>query len=34
MEICFLGTEAPYPDPLRGSSAILVDVGSARILLD
>ena len=34
MEICFLGTGAPYPDPLRGSSAILVDVGSARILLD
>jgi len=34
MEICFLGTGAPYPDPLRGSSAILVDIGSARILLD
>ena len=34
MEICFLGTGAPYPDPLRGSSAILVEVGSARILLD
>jgi ribonuclease BN (tRNA processing enzyme) len=34
MEVCFLGTGAPYPDPLRGSSAILVDVGSARILLD
>src|SRR5438093_10598868 len=34
MEICFLGTGAPWPDPLRGSSAILVDVGSARILLD
>ena len=34
MEICFLGTGAPYPDPQRGSSAILVDVGSARILLD
>lgn len=34
MEICFLGTGAPYPDPLRGSSAILLDVGSARILLD
>jgi ribonuclease Z len=34
VEICFLGTGAPWPDPLRGSSAILVDVGSARILLD
>ena len=34
MEICFLGTGTPWPDPLRGSSAILVDVGSARILLD
>jgi ribonuclease Z len=34
MEICFLGTGAPYPDPLRGSSAILVDAGSARLLLD
>lgn len=34
MEICFLGTGGPYPDPQRGSSAILVDVGSARILLD
>jgi ribonuclease Z len=34
MEICFLGTGAPYPDPHRGSSAILVDVGSAKILLD
>ncbi len=34
MEICFLGTGAPYPDPQRGSSAILVDVGHARILLD
>lgn len=34
MEVCFLGTGAPYPDPQRGSSAILVDVGSARILLD
>jgi ribonuclease Z len=34
MEICFLGTGAPWPDPLRGSSAILVDVDSARILLD
>jgi ribonuclease Z len=34
MEICFLGTGAPYPDPQRGSSAILVDVGSAKILLD
>ena len=34
MEICFLGTGAPWPDPLRGSSAILVDVGSARLLLD
>ena len=34
MEICFLGTGAPWPDPLRGSSAILVDVGSARMLLD
>jgi ribonuclease BN (tRNA processing enzyme) len=34
MEICFLGTGAPWPDPLRGSSAILVEVGSARILLD
>lgn len=34
MEICFLGTGSPFPDPQRGSSAILVDVGSARILLD
>src|SRR5918996_3384420 len=34
MDICFLGTGAPWPDPLRGSSAILVDVGDARILLD
>jgi ribonuclease Z len=34
MEICFLGTGTPYPDPRRGSSAILVDVGSARMLLD
>ncbi|MFQ5682043.1 MAG: MBL fold metallo-hydrolase [Candidatus Binatia bacterium] len=34
MEICFLGTGSPFPDPERGSSAILVDVGSARILLD
>jgi ribonuclease Z len=34
MEICFLGTGAPWPDPQRGSSAILVDVGRARILLD
>lgn len=34
MEICFLGTGTPYPDPERGSSAILVDVGSARLLLD
>jgi ribonuclease Z len=34
MEICFLGTGAPYPDPLRGSSAIWVDVGTAKILLD
>ena len=34
MEICFLGTGAPYPDPLRGSSAILVDTGPAKILLD
>lgn len=34
MEISFLGTGAPYPDPERGSSAILVDVGPARLLLD
>ena len=34
MEICFLGTGSPFPDPQRGSSAILIDVGSARILLD
>jgi ribonuclease BN (tRNA processing enzyme) len=34
MDICFLGTGAPWPDPLRASSAILVDVGGARILLD
>jgi len=34
MEICFIGTGTPWPDPLRGSSAILVDVGRARILLD
>jgi len=34
LEICFLGTGAPWPDPLRGSSAILVDVGNARLLFD
>jgi ribonuclease Z len=34
MEICFLGTGSPYPDPERGSSAILVNVGSAGLLLD
>ncbi len=34
MEIHFIGTGSPYPDPKRGSSAILVDIGSARILLD
>src|ERR1051325_7168887 len=34
MEICFLGTGAPWPDPLRGSSAILIDVGNARLLFD
>lgn len=34
MEICFLGTGSPFPDPQRGSSAILADVGPARILLD
>ena len=34
MEICFLGTGTPYPDPQRASSAILVDVASTRILLD
>lgn len=34
MNIRFLGTGTPYPDPVRGSSAILVDAGSARILLD
>jgi ribonuclease Z len=34
MEICFLGTGAPWPDPERGSSAILIDVGNARLLFD
>lgn len=34
MEICFLGTGSPFPDPERGSSAILVDAGSDKILLD
>lgn len=34
MEICFLGTGAPYPDPLRASSAILINVASSRLLLD
>jgi ribonuclease Z len=34
MEILFLGTGTPYPDPERGSSAILVDVASSRLLLD
>jgi len=34
VEICFLGTGAPWPDPLRGSSAILMDLGRDRILLD
>jgi ribonuclease Z len=34
LQICFLGTGTPYPDPARGSSGILVDIGSARILLD
>ena len=34
MEITFLGTGTPFPDPERGSSAILVDVGAARLLLD
>lgn len=34
MEICFLGTGAPYPDPMRGSSAILIDVARARLLFD
>jgi ribonuclease BN (tRNA processing enzyme) len=34
MEISFLGTGSPYPDPNRGSSAILIDVGSASLLLD
>jgi len=34
MDICFLGTGTPFPDPERGSSAILVDVGAARMLLD
>lgn len=34
MEICFLGTGTPFPDPRRASSAILVDVASTRILLD
>lgn len=33
-EISFLGTGTPFPDPQRGSSAILIDVGSARILFD
>ncbi len=34
MEIVFLGTGSPIPDPERGSSAILVDVGASRLLLD
>lgn len=34
MEICFLGTGSPYPDPERGSSAILVDAGRSRLLFD
>ncbi|HWP57805.1 MAG TPA: MBL fold metallo-hydrolase [Candidatus Acidoferrales bacterium] len=34
MEVRFLGTGTPEPDPERGSSAILVDLRSARILLD
>jgi ribonuclease Z len=34
MEICFLGTGAPWPDPERGSSAILVDVAGERLLFD
>lgn len=34
MEICFLGTGTPFPDPERGSSAILVDPGSDKVLLD
>src|ERR687892_2512970 len=34
MDICFLGTGAPWPDLLRGSAAFLVDVGDAGILLD
>jgi ribonuclease Z len=34
MEIYFLGTGTPFPDPERGSSAILVDVGSSRLLFD
>lgn len=34
MEISFLGTGTPFPDPQRGSSAILVDVGSSRLLFD
>lgn len=34
MEITFLGTGIPVPDPRRGSSAILVEAGPAKILLD
>ncbi|HXG51391.1 MAG TPA: MBL fold metallo-hydrolase [candidate division Zixibacteria bacterium] len=34
MEVCFLGTGSPQPDPRRGSSAILVDAGAARLLFD
>ena len=34
MEIYFVGTGSPEPDPKRGSSAILIEIGSARILLD
>lgn len=34
MEITFLGTGTPFPDPQRGSSAILVNIGSDKILLD
>ena len=34
MDIHFLGTGTPSPDPNRGSSAILVGTGSSRLLLD
>jgi ribonuclease BN (tRNA processing enzyme) len=34
MEVIVLGTGIPVQDPQRGSSANLLNTGSARILLD